>query len=308
MPRAKTSNGTLCVWKNGERKEVALCSAPGPMPVMFTSSDGRGQMVRIETSEQFDPNDLIPVEAPSPNGNMLMWFSPTKDLMSMLPEGVEKQLCKERGIGMDDGQFAMPNIDSIIRTLPSLDSLVDGQSRINVKRRNIVINSGIEQITIIEYDSLDKTQICKLPNAIIVSSNDSVFIDTTSPCARMSIKTRVIVLRRGNKAHDILPTVDGSQLQENRIESGALRLENIYPNPTMDGGAAVSYSLSGDRNINIDLHDLSGNKVASLVSGMRKSAGAGHIAFTLDGITPGMYLVTMTTDRGERAVQRLIVQ
>ncbi len=339
MPRAKTSNGTLCVWKNGERKEVALCSAPGPMPVMFTSSDGRGKMVRIEMSEQFDPNELIPVEAPSPNGNMLMWFSPTKDLMSMLPEGVEKQLCKERGIGMDvdvriirdgkDGQFAMPNIDSLMRTLPSFDSLVDGRSRIIMKRRNIVINSDNPKITIIDTDTLNKTtidtdsldktifdidyliktQICKLPNAIIATSNDTVFIDTNAaPCARMSMKTRVIILRRGNKSSDIVPTVDGSKLQENRIESGALRLENIYPNPTMDGGAAVSYTLSGDRLINVDLHDLSGNKVATLVSGVRKSTGTGQIAFTLDGITPGMYLVTMTTDRGERAVQRLIVQ
>ncbi|MBK6418662.1 MAG: hypothetical protein IPF79_05650 [Ignavibacteria bacterium] len=38
----------------------------------------------------------------------------------------------------------------------------------------------------------------------------------------------------------------------------------------MDGSATVSYSLSGDRLITIDLHDLAGNKVSTLASGADK--------------------------------------
>jgi hypothetical protein len=318
MPRPKTTNGTLCVWQNGERQEVALRNGPGPMPVMFTSTDGRGKMVRIEMSNSIDPNALIPVEAPSPDGTMLMWFSPTQEVMQMLPEGVEKQLCKERGTQeldidfkvIDDSDLAeirSLNIDSLVRSIPMLDST-------NAHSKQML--ASIKTIVLDDLDSLGqgkvmqrRIEIKRMGTTLGTDIDAIALLDTTLPsCARMSTKTRVIILRTNGSSNPIIPNVDGSQLQENRIESGALRLENIYPNPTMDGGATVSYSLSGDRQISIDLHDLAGNKVAKLASGVRRQAGTGQIAFTLEGVMPGMYLVTMTTDKGERAVQRLIVQ
>lgn len=334
MPRPRSANGTICVWKNGERQEVALRNGPGPMPVMFTSADGRGKVVRIEMSRSFDPNELIPVEAPSSDGTMLMWFCPTQDVMQMLPEGVEKQLCKERGtqdLNLDiqvvnDGELAeihSLNIDSLVRSIPMLDTMNAHSREMLASIKTIVLDGGTDStqpksMTWVTQSDTSigqrkvvqrRIEIKRMGTHITADADILTSLDSTLPsCARMSTKSRVIILRRGGSPKAIIPNVDGSQLQENRVESGALRLENIYPNPTMDGGATVSYELTGDRQISIDLHDLAGNKVATLATGIRKQAGAGQIAFTLDGVMPGMYLVTLTTDKGERAVQRLIVQ
>ena len=320
LPRPKTTNGTLCVWQNGERQEIALRNGPGPMPVMFTSADGRGKMVRIEMSQTFDPNALIPVEAPSPDGTMLMWFSPTQEVMQMLPERVEKQLCRERGtqnldidvqvINEDDlADIQTLNIDSLVRSIPMLDTTNAHSKQMLASIKTIVVDGDADTANGQRKMVQRRIEIKRMGTMTTADVDILKDLDTTMPsCARMSTKTRVIILRKGGSSKAIIPNVDGSQLQENRVESGALKLENIYPNPTMDGGATVSYSLSGDRSITIDLHDLAGNKVSTLASGIRRQAGTGQIAFTLEGVMPGMYLVTMTTDKGERAVQRLIVQ
>lgn len=320
LPRPKTTNGTLCVWQNGERQEIALRNGPGPMPVMFTSADGRGKMVRIEMSQTFDPNALIPVEAPSPDGTMLMWFSPTQEVMQMLPERVEKQLCRERGtqdldidvqvINEDDlADIQTLNIDSLVRSIPMLDTTNAHSKQMLASIKTIVVDGDADTANGQRKIIQRRIEIKRMGTMTTADVNVLKDLDTTMPsCARMSTKTRVIILRKGGSSKAIIPNVDGSQLQENRVESGALRLENIYPNPTMDGSATVSYSLSGDRLITIDLHDLAGNKVSTLASGVRRQAGTGHIPFALEGVMPGMYLVTMTTDKGERAVQRLIVQ
>lgn len=130
------------------------------------------------------------------------------------------------------------------------------------------------------------------------------------PRTNVRVRKRIQIMRHGRGAKQIVPTVpeDGRGLQELQTASGALAITSVYPNPTIDGGATLTYTLSGDRRVQVSLHDLTGAKLMDLSAASQRKAGEGQIAFTLDGVTPGIYLVTVTTDRGERAVQRLIVQ
>ncbi|MBI2793406.1 MAG: T9SS type A sorting domain-containing protein [Ignavibacteria bacterium] len=82
----------------------------------------------------------------------------------------------------------------------------------------------------------------------------------------------------------------------------------MYPNPTADGGATIAYKLAASRMLNLSLFDLSGTKPADLASNVRRGTGDGQIAFTLNNIPSGMYLVILTTDKNERVVHRLIAQ
>jgi hypothetical protein len=103
-------------------------------------------------------------------------------------------------------------------------------------------------------------------------------------------------------------TEEPAGLQETgRTSAGAVTNTSVFPNPTSDGGATIGYTLAEPRTLGLALHDLTGNKVLDLAGGMRRPAGSGQLAFTLPGVAPGMYLVTLTTDKGETAVQRLIV-
>jgi hypothetical protein len=97
-------------------------------------------------------------------------------------------------------------------------------------------------------------------------------------------------------------------LQEVRSQQGALNIKSIYPNPTADGGATLSYDLREERILSVDLVDLTGTRVAGLLVDARKRPGQGQLAFAFGDVPPGMYLLRVTTDKGETAVQRIVIQ
>jgi hypothetical protein len=122
-----------------------------------------------------------------------------------------------------------------------------------------------------------------------------------------TVTSNIIIICRSKGSEREVSSGD-QRLQETRSADGAMEITSVYPNPTTDGAATVAFSLADERTLTVELHDLSGRAVATLARGLRKARGTGQIAFTLPGIQPGMYLVSITTDRGERAVNRLVVQ
>ncbi len=99
-----------------------------------------------------------------------------------------------------------------------------------------------------------------------------------------------------------------TSVQENRQAEGAVISTSLYPNPATDGGATISYDLREPRTLSAELVDLAGNRIATLFNGVHRTAGKGQTAFTFGNVPPGMYLVVLTTERGERTVQRMVVQ
>jgi len=90
-----TTGGTetsvqMCVFRNGngDVRQVPFMYNRGPIPVMFTSADGRGRIVTSDYSGEIDPNKLVPVVAKSHNQNVLMWYRPTTDFVCSLPDSV----------------------------------------------------------------------------------------------------------------------------------------------------------------------------------------------------------------------------
>jgi hypothetical protein len=88
--------------------------------------------------------------------------------------------------------------------------------------------------------------------------------------------------------------------------SGAIENLRVYPNPT-DGPFAVDLMLKEKRNLTITLHDLTGRKIKDLSTGINASAGEFNNRYELTKIEPGVYLVVVQSEIGERAVQRVIV-
>ena len=89
--------------------------------------------------------------------------------------------------------------------------------------------------------------------------------------------------------------------------SGAIEGLSVFPNPT-DGKVNVSYTLNENRNICITVHDLSGRKISQLSGFSDKPMGIYDEEFILKDIQPGMYLISIRTNDGEQAVQRVIVK
>jgi len=229
---------------------------------------------------------------------------------------------------MPEMQFKM---DSVMKEFPMKQKMFDSVMKMMPNTRIMIKRFDKDPAVDMEFD-MDSTM--RNSRTIVKPMQDAKplqykidtrinYTDTTTKkSTSMHVRSRIRVLRspatRGGiillSRRDVIdqPEVKAggvTSLQETwRETNGAVETTGVFPNPTSDGGATMSFTLAEDRNVNISLHDLTGAKVMDLVRNFPRKAGVGQLAFTLPGVTPGMYLVTLTTDRGERAVQRLIVQ
>ena len=91
-----------------------------------------------------------------------------------------------------------------------------------------------------------------------------------------------------------------------RRESGALLGVSIAPNPARDN-AECTFTLKDQRDINISLHDLNGRFVRTMIFSELKPSGENKVPLMLEGVPAGAYLLAIRTERGEQAVQQLVV-
>ncbi|TAL66815.1 MAG: T9SS type A sorting domain-containing protein [Bacteroidetes bacterium] len=97
-----------------------------------------------------------------------------------------------------------------------------------------------------------------------------------------------------------------SYLDVCKISSGAVTIEKIYPNPTYNV-SNVTFNLTEDREITIDIHDFSGNFVGNLVKKKTLEAGKHKIQIDISDVSSGIYILSIKTTQGEMATQRIIV-
>jgi hypothetical protein len=99
---------------------------------------------------------------------------------------------------------------------------------------------------------------------------------------------------------------DKSYLDVCKISSGAVTIENIYPNPIINV-SYLTFSLSADREITIDIHNFMGNCVGNLIKDKSLQAGKHKLEINISGIQPGIYILSLKTNKGEMATQRIII-
>lgn len=82
---------------------------------------------------------------------------------------------------------------------------------------------------------------------------------------------------------------------ETEIEDFAteIRLDQNYPNP-FNPSTTISYNLAQNSNVSLDVYDLMGRKVATLVNG-KQSAGEQSINFDASNLASGVYIYRLST-------------
>ncbi|MBL7974616.1 MAG: T9SS type A sorting domain-containing protein [Candidatus Kapabacteria bacterium] len=91
-----------------------------------------------------------------------------------------------------------------------------------------------------------------------------------------------------------------------RSRSGAVEILSVGPNPAREN-ATLRYKVSEPRTVHIVLYDMQGAKVAELATA-NAYTGETEAQLQLNNLASGAYLITLVTDRGEQAIQRLIIQ
>ncbi|MFY7998536.1 MAG: T9SS type A sorting domain-containing protein [Candidatus Kapaibacteriota bacterium] len=89
--------------------------------------------------------------------------------------------------------------------------------------------------------------------------------------------------------------------------AGALTTKPIAPNPAQHH-ANVNFSLSAARSVSVALHDIRGQHLETLHQAQSFSTGEHTLSVNLTKHVAGMYMLVLTTSRGEQTVQRLMVE
>ncbi|MFC2131496.1 T9SS type A sorting domain-containing protein [Bacteroidota bacterium] len=87
--------------------------------------------------------------------------------------------------------------------------------------------------------------------------------------------------------------------------SGAIENLRIFPNPVKDM-VSMKFELTEKRNITFTVHDLSGIRLKELSQEKHLQTGTNTFTFDLSELSSGMYLLVVSSQQGEHAVQRLI--
>lgn len=91
-----------------------------------------------------------------------------------------------------------------------------------------------------------------------------------------------------------------------RASDGAIVATSLAPNPTRDR-STLTIELRDARTVSIAVMDIQGREVRPVARGRGMSAGKESVMIDVAGLKSGIYLVAVSTDRGEQAVQRIII-
>lgn len=98
--------------------------------------------------------------------------------------------------------------------------------------------------------------------------------------------------------------IGATSITTNRYHDNDLELR-IYPNPISESGT-ISYSLSKSEWVSLEIFDMMGKRIAILKQGIEKEGLNSH-EINREKYTSGIYICRLTTDSGEVACQRIIL-
>ena len=84
----------------------------------------------------------------------------------------------------------------------------------------------------------------------------------------------------------------------------ALRLDQNYPNP-FNPTTTISYNLEKTSQVNLEVFDLMGKRVATLVNGLQ-NAGEQAITFEASSLSSGIYIYRLTAG-GSSLIKKMVL-
>lgn len=160
-------------------------------------------------------------------------------------------------------------------------------------------------------------------------SNDEIYIDDFNSLIPVLIRpastTRVNSLDNRDYDNGVIMWYPKTPELERALQSSAVAgnssvaqhnvaLDNkmisnatIFPNPAKNE-THVRYSLGEARSISFTIHNILGARIADLGEAVNQSAGLHEQNISVGNIPSGIYLLVITTDKGEQTMQRIVIE
>ena len=100
----------------------------------------------------------------------------------------------------------------------------------------------------------------------------------------------------------------GGYLDVWNANEGAIAGFTVFPNPTVNKSATLKFKLYKDRNITATIYDLKGAKMKDLVLNSAFKESEINQDIDLSGLSSGIYIIELVSDKGEKVSQRIIVE
>jgi hypothetical protein len=101
---------------------------------------------------------------------------------------------------------------------------------------------------------------------------------------------------------------ESSYLDIWRARSGAITQSQAFPIPALHDAITLRYTLDAARGVSVTVHDINGRRLKELVKSQERATGTWEEKISVEDLDRGIYLLSINTDRGEHAVQRIVVQ
>ncbi|NIF07011.1 T9SS type A sorting domain-containing protein [Chryseobacterium sp. Tr-659] len=122
-------------------------------------------------------------------------------------------------------------------------------------------------------------------NGYTYNANDNVFSDGTSN--EMSVVTGS--LSGGYTLTHTIYVAGSSALAALEVSENSFKVEQNYPNP-FRGETVFPITLKSSSKVSIELYDLSGKKITTVINGQKLSSGLQKITLSGNQLQPGMYM------------------
>jgi len=108
--------------------------------------------------------------------------------------------------------------------------------------------------------------------------------------------------RQAGGEDDFVVTSSENTLSE---QPGTFRLNQNYPNP-FNPSTIISYQLPNNTNVRLDVYDVMGRRVATLVNGIQP-AGEYNINFDASNLASGVYIYRITMGNGQHLSRKMLL-
>lgn len=88
---------------------------------------------------------------------------------------------------------------------------------------------------------------------------------------------------------------------------GALSITSVFPQPAR-GLANIQFNLEQSRSVTLSIHAINGERLDTFSQTNELSPGKHELPISLQGRSSGVYLLVLTTNKGEQAVYRILVE